>query len=421
LYRGIELKNVSNEPITTEHVGAAFRLRWKSIALVSLIFGGATFAFIHFSQPKFRGIATLLVVTPDLGAKANQLAVLSATASTPLRTIKGVMQSERELSAIRTKFNLDWRIFDTAFKVVDESQSNQLIISYESTDREKIVPVLEFSLSMLGDLDKELSFSAGSRQADTLRTAVADKKEELRAVEEKLLTFQKKMKAPSVPDKPETVGNYIEELRNLEFELAGVKQQLSTLRSQAKNAATAPSDIPTVIPNAKIWQKSVAEDEYELKVALTSLGPENPEVVSLTRKLEQSRVKFKEAVQSYYKSVNRSLDPKVAELEAKRTLLESQVITARGYANVAPQEALTLTRLVTEVLTVRTVYGQLRSQFEQAKIESEVGKVRWSVLDAPYIHPRPTNKARLIPSIASTLLGFFIALISSTKKYVKSQ
>jgi uncharacterized protein involved in exopolysaccharide biosynthesis len=413
-----QLRDVENQGITIDDLVAAFKARWYLVVLPTLLLCAAVVAYIVLRPTRYRGTSTILVVTPDMSARASQLAVLNASASTPLRMIKGIMTSERERGAIIKKYDLDWKKFANDFAVVDESQTNQLVITYEGVDKQQILDIINFSLGKLGELDKELSFTVGTRQAETLKDAVANKEKEVDAAEKALLAFQQSMKTASDPTDTKSVAQYVEQLRRLEFELGGTREQLRILRQQFKNAGTA-GLLPTIIPGAANWQKKLAEAALELKVAKTTYGDENPEVVRLKRAYQQIEQQYKDEVAKYLRSVDKNLDPDVAQLEGKRLLLEYQTEEARKMAKLAPGEAMQLSKFVNEVMTLRTVLNQLRGQFEQARVESEVSKVRWQVLDPPYIERLPTNKSFKVPVIGVGFLSFFLTMLLALRSYRK--
>ncbi len=386
---------------------------WKSIFAFTILAGVIAFTWVIVIPTKYRATTSLLVLAPNLSSASSaaaQLAVLNASAATPLRTIKGVVMSDRETQAIMDKFGIDWREFEHCFVVVDESQSNQLTISYDSTDKEKNLAILQYSIEKLKELDKEFNFTVGSRQAASLKDEVAKKETEVKKAEDNLLELQKTLKTVSDPTDPKTIAAYLEKYQKLELELGGVQAQIRILRNQASTAATN-SSIPSSIPPAKTWQAKLSDIEYKLRVARTTMADQNPEVVRLKRQEQQTREQFQREVQKYLQSVNKNLDPTLAELESKRMLLEYQTEQARQLAKVAPEEGLKLARQVAEVLTLRKVLTALRAQYEQAKIESEVDRVRWSVLDPPHTEHKPLNKRYALVAAITMVITFILALM----------
>ena len=411
---------MERKSITVDDLLAVFRRYWRSICALTFLAGGGIALKEYLAPIKYRGTTSILVITPNLSGAAGQLAVLNASAATPLRTIKGVMVSDRETRAIIDKFKLDWRKFEFEFQVTDESQTNQLQISYDSEDPKLILNLLQFSVDKLGELDKEFNFSVGTKQAVALGDEVKKKEEQVKKAEDGLLKLQKSLKTISDPTDPKSVAIYLEKYQKLEMELGGVKEQLKILRGQL-SSATADSSIPSAIPPAIAWQKKLSDVEYRLRVARTTMGEQNPEVVRLKRIEEQTKAQYQSDVQKYLTSVNKNLDPNLALLESKRLLLEYQATQARELARIAPDEGLELARYVTEVLTLRKVLATLRGQYEQAKIEAEVSKVRWNVLDPPYIERKPVNKRYRIPVLSAMSLVFTLSMIVGFWKLRKSQ
>lgn len=411
---------MERKSITVDDLLSVLKRYWKSI-LATMILAGTAMGLKEFFAPtKYRGTTSILVITPSLSGTAATLAMLNASAATPLKTIKGVITSDRETRAIIDKFDLDWHKFEYDFQVTDEGQTNQIQISYDSTDKQKCLDVIQFATEKLAELDKQFNFSVGTRQAEALEKELKRKTAESRKAEDDLLKLQKSLKTVSDPQDPKSVAAYLQAYQKLELELGGVKEELRILHSQA-NIAASDTSIPSAIPPAIAWQKKLTDVEYRLRVARTSMGEQNPEVVRLKRIEEQTKEQYKKDVQKYLTSVNKNLDPTLAELESKRMLLEYQTNQARALANVAPDEALKLGRQVAEVLTLRKVLEALRAQYEQAKIEAEVSKVRWNVLDPPYIERKPVNKRYRIPVLGAMGAAFVLSMIVGIVRFRKAQ
>ena len=185
---------VERKSITIDDLIAVFKRYWRSTCALTLIGGVGVAAKEYFAPTKYRGTTSILVITPNISAAASQLAVLNASAATPLRTIKGVVLSDRETRAIIDKFHLDWHKFEYEFQVTDESQTNQLSISYDSEDQQKILNLLQVSIDKLGELDREFNFSVGTKQAVALGDEVKKKEVEVKNAEDKLLVLQKTLK-----------------------------------------------------------------------------------------------------------------------------------------------------------------------------------------------------------------------------------
>jgi uncharacterized protein involved in exopolysaccharide biosynthesis len=169
------------------------------------------------------------------------------------------------------------------------------------------------------------------------------------------------------------------------------------------------------------WQRKLTDIEYKLRVARTTFAEEHPEVVRLKRVEKETQEQFQSDVKKYMSSVNKNVDPTIATLEAKRMLLEYQVSQARKLAKVAPEEGMQLARYVAEVLTLRKVSTTLRGQYEQAKLEAEISKVRWNVLDPPYIERKPVNKRYRVPVLTGAAAAFTISMIIAFIRFRKSQ
>jgi len=104
-----------------------------------------------------------------------------------------------------------------------------------------------------------------------------------------------------------------------------------------------------------------------------------------------------------------NVDSRIQLLKEKEALLNWQVNYLRGVARIAPGEAIELQGKLAELKTREAVLETVRQQYEKARIDAEVERVRWGLLTKPSISDEPINKD--IPRSMS--LGFVVGLFGS--------
>jgi uncharacterized protein involved in exopolysaccharide biosynthesis len=111
------------------------------------------------------------------------------------------------------------------------------------------------------------------------------------------------------------------------------------------------------------------------------------------------------------RSIDEGLNSTVAALEQQRLLLTFQVAETRQLANLAPDEAMALGRLYTEAKTLEQVLLGLRQRYETAKVDAQVQRVTWTVLETPYREDEPGNKRPVLAGVVLFMLGFIGAAV----------
>jgi xanthine dehydrogenase YagR molybdenum-binding subunit len=80
------------------------------------------------------------------------------------------------------------------------------------------------------------------------------------------------------------------------------------------------------------------------------------------------------------------------------------------------QEAAEYVRLYREVQGAGEIVQTLRENFERARTEAQVDKVRWSVLDQPYLEDKPNNKNYVRNVAVGAIAGIFIGSVWAVRR-----
>lgn len=407
---------VDATPTIQVDVVAALRRSWRFVALMTL--AGAVIALVvtFLIPPVWQVNADLLL--PD--SQASPSAALASVSESlgvgqahPLDILNGILNSHSALCTISAKTGLSVRKVDDALSGAVDKSRNVLTISVRLRDKKLALRTVDIAIRVLGNLARDINTTRASRQASLLQREVARYSAQLVAADRKLMEFQRRMKTapPSLQDP--SASNYFRQLRDLEYRLAQTDKELAVARASALTSARKAIELPTGVPVAD-WRTRVLDLQYRLQVAQVSLGPREPSVVKLRAELEVARRQLKDEIANYIRSVNQDVDPAIASLVAARMLLSWQVDYTRAIANAAPEEGVELQRLLREQTVLQNVLAGIRTDYAKARIDADIDKVRFTVLDPPYVFDdRPVNKRYVAYTafglLAGALLGTLIA------------
>lgn len=408
------------EVYLSDVLGAIWSRKWLYLAIV-LVAGGGTLVYTIVIPPLWRARAAILLAQPESPRTA--IPILQTQQVQPIKVLKGVLESDTAIGRLRELSGYSYRDTRDKLDVVDETQANQLIITFKDKNSSLAQRSVETCLELLEELDSQMSFNVAERQAELLKTAIDEKTKELEAAQQRLVDFQKTMRVPIKPEKPEETGTLLKTITELELNLVGVQKELSEAKAQAKKSAQ-DITLPSALPASETWRQKLVDLQYALRIAEINEGDDSPNVKRLREEIVATRKQLEEEISKTLRSINSNIDKSVAELEAKRVVLTWQLAHAKELAQVAPNEAAQAQRLLYEVNVLEEVLTNIRAQYEKAMIDSQVAKIRWSVLEKPHIEERAINKRyALYPAIgvlAGILLVFSIAIIGEFRR-VSSQ
>lgn len=393
---------------------AALGRSWKALLLAVVVGGGGGALFVLLSPPIYRAQMSLLTITENEAAAEAMASAILPGAPDPQLILKGVVLSNSSLTAISKTTGIAKRDLEEGLILETDGPRAQVAISWEDRDDKLALKVIEAAKSTLSDLQKKVAFTSARQEANNIEAAIKQKDEELSRAEASLAEYQRTMKAPIAANDLSSVALFFRQKKDLELQLGTAKRQLAQAQQRA-NITADQAELPNAVPTAQLWRQKLAETEHQLRVTQITKGPLDPDVVRLKKEVAETKSRLEREVQDYLMSVREGIDVGVAAYQAQIVVLEWQIAQIEETYKNAPEEAIELTRRAREVETLGAVLQELRLQYEKAKVRAEVDRVRWSVLDDPYLFDRPTNKrygrtAGLSALVVGLLVAFGIVL-----------
>ncbi|MFN7172474.1 MAG: GumC family protein [Fimbriimonadaceae bacterium] len=395
---------------------AVLASHWKLLLISVILAAIVGVLFVFFSPPVYRAQMTLLTVTDSSAASGAALSAirLASDAPDPQMVLKGMVLSNSSLTAISEVTGVPRRQLESGLLLETYGQRAQVVISWTDSDGQLALRVIETTQETLADLQRKVAFNSARLEAENLEVAIRQKEAELTLAEAELTKFQQSLRAPIAPNDLSSIAEYTKQVQDLRLQLGAARRQLSQAERRA-NITADQATLPNSVPSAQIWRQRLADTEHQLRVAQITKGPMDPDVARLTEEVKETRSRLEKEVQEYLMSVRQGIDTSVASLQAQILVLEWQIAELEEIYRDAPKDAIELARLSREVQTLGEVLQRLRLQFEEARVRAEVDRVRWSVLDEPFLSDSPTNKsyvrtAGLFALAAGLLVAFTILL-----------
>ena len=349
-----------------------------------------------------------LLIVGDATQQASALqALVPGTGPTPLDIMEGVATSNTCLERV-AKANKIGSVKDlkTILTFTKDYPKNRLMLAANDPEAKRSIKILNDTVDSLRLMNKTVAFSAADLQAKFIEDSIKEKTVQLETAQGKLAEYLKTMKAPSDPTDVGSVSTNMQKARDYQFQLASVEKQLKEARAAAERASASGIDIPTTSATSANWRNRIKELELQLRTSETQYGPKNTVVVKARAALEEAKTMAAQETGAEQRSIDEGLNSTVAALEQQRLLLTFQVAETRQLANLAPDEAMALGRLYTEAKTLEQVLLGLRQRYETAKVDAQVQRVTWTVLETPYREDEPGNKRPVMAGVVLFMLGF---------------
>lgn len=388
--------------------------RWPVLA-VMVLFAGAGVVYTIRKKPVYEAKTTLLLVAPDV-SRSSLAQSLGVGATSPLSILQGVVKSRSALDYVEKKTGVPRTQLDLLIQVTTEPTENQITIGGSSPDKAEALKIVRSAIEALTVLNRDVGFTTAQKQVEFLEGAIATREKELKVAQNKLLAYQKTLSIPIDPTRPETAGLPLQQLSAAQFELGTVEKSLDVARKATAASASTLSKVPTNIPSINAWRQTLVRQEYELKNLQIQLGPDAPDVVFKRQQIENTKAALQRETKQYLQSVTSNVDPRLAELEARRLVLVDQIARLKPIAAKAPKQAIELARLYQETVGAGEALKTLREGYERARTEAQVDKVRWSVLDPPYLTDGPVNKSFVRNGAVGAIVGLFLGTVWAVRR-----
>ncbi|MDX2065288.1 MAG: hypothetical protein SFX74_06050 [Fimbriimonadaceae bacterium] len=386
-------------------------LLWKARLL--LLISAAISAIVAFGVVAVRPpvyVATGVLVLPAASQGPSLIESLPFISkdATQLSILHGIATSQRAYREVSKLTKEPLRDLNENLKWKIDSQTNQLEVISHHENRAKAQAIADYAIGVTRKMALEVQSNLAMSNASELSAFLTKKQNELRETEAELLEFQKSLRAAPAGVGPTSALDYFARLKQIEIDLGKVEKQLEFERQVAVRRGEPAANLQAG-PQNPTWKERVTQVEYDLRVAQTRLGPDAPEVEALRRKLRVTQNQLSSEIREYIRSVNSNLDAKVADLEAQRLALEYQRGIVAELAKIAPREALQLQRLVRETEARAQAVVEIRRQFELSKVDTEVKRVPYAILEQPIVEAEPVNKDWKRPALISAIIGLLVA------------
>ncbi len=365
------------------------------------------------SKPIYRASATIFIPLDKQGEGMMGLS-LGLTAITPVDILMGILRSERVQAPVREATKLRQKDLDELLIINPELPRSQVRLAVTDPNEKLSMQILNETLNAFKAANREVGFSTAEIQAKYLKESIDKRKSELEAAQDALLNYVKQMKAPGDPTSPDAAGLQFRKLQDLQFQLGTVENQLSEAKQKAEAQARASIDLPTGSATSLFWRNKVKEIELEKRVAEQTYGPEAPQMKQIESRLREARALAREEASKEATAISENLTTQIAELESRRKVLVWQVAEARLVAESVPAETAELQRLYRDLRVREETYLELMKRFETSNVEAEVERVRWTILDEPYLSDEPVNKRPVRNTGIGMATGLVVSLFLAT-------
>lgn len=396
-----DMSDTTQPPATLGDSYAVLSRKKGWILIGALVLAGLAYAYTATSVPKWKARMTLLFPLSD--GTSTLLRLTGTNPAAPMLMAAGVINSQPALERIASETGLSEEYITDILSTSTEPDTNKLIIAATHRDKAKALAVVKSAYGALEGISRDLGFSVATRQAKELEKALNAKKRQMEESAERLRLFQETAKTVADPSTPFGAASYLAKAKELEMELQGVRREIAIARDRATRVAKSPNTISAAQPKIAEWRKTLRDLEYTLSLLQIKYGDAAPAVKEHKQKIEVTRKQLQNEISAYLMTVYQNTDDTLAELTAKELLLSFQLDLAKDFARVAPREAMSLQKLRTEFEVNEAAFKEITAKYEAARVEAEVEKVRWGVLEQPFIEPQPTNKK----FVRNTGLGFF--------------
>lgn len=361
------------------------------------------------------GVGLTLIATPKWRAKSVLLMAQDPTSTSPLsaigglqqdpiRIVAGVMQTERAKVAIAEATKIDYDELD--YGIRSDPSNGQITLTFIHEDKAKATQVVDLLIENLRTIEAEVGLNVADKETENLKKALDQRKEEVKQVEEKLLTFAKNSKTGPNPDKPLAALDYMRQINSLRVERKGVEAQLASLQESGRRTATEGANLPVKFnDDLTLWRRKLDEANYELRVLRIAKGDRDPSVQRAQEAVRLAQAELQRQVSNAIRVVNDNLDSEVLEVISRKLIIDSQISQLEPLATAAPLEGVEYQRLMNQYKLATGALELAATQYETARLKADAAKVRWGILDKTFIERDPVNKKLSTAVVTWGLLG----------------
>ncbi len=336
-----------------------------------------------------------------------------------LKIFRRFLESETCLAFVSEQTNVPRKKIEASRSFVEDAEANMLTLAVALPDQQLARRIIEEHLKALDSINRKISTDYMQDDTFAIQSELKTQRAKLDRAEADLVEFQKH--ANSAPSS--SPSQWESRLLQARVELGSVKSSVKAASSLYHKSLGSQGLSPSDIPPVQKLRPKLVDAQYQLNVLNSSLGPDSPEVRHLTTDIKNLKDELKSEVSAYVSSVDKGLiDPTAAPgsssqgaavsgMLERQVSLESEIDALSQLAKVAPSEQGTLAHLTLQVSIQSDLVRQATLQLEAARLQSLRDPNKWSLLDPPWVDPKPVNKKYFQISLFAIVGGLLLSCI----------
>ncbi|MCG9895587.1 MAG: hypothetical protein MH204_08950 [Fimbriimonadaceae bacterium] len=384
--------------------------RWRLCAAIvagSLAVGVA----LHFlTPPTWRAVGTILIAQRD--SAPGVASAIPGLAQDPIRILAGVLESERAKTNVSEALKIDYE--DLSYVVRANPANGQITITKVDENREIAAQIVEKLIEQLGEIETEIGFTEADREARNLKTALEERRKVMADLELQVVAFMRSAKTSPDPDNPLAAQQYVTQLKDLQIQKASLEAQLEALKQNSIKLAQRGAKLPVdSTSDLSAWRRKLDDAVYQLNVLRISEGERSPSVMKAKETVRVAEAELQKQAARALQAANEGVDAQYLDVLARKVVVDSQIASLTPLVEKAPDEGLQLQRLRTQLDTAMGAVELAERKYETARLNADASRVKWSVLDQPYVERRPVNKSLFRTGVVFLLIGLALSALAA--------
>lgn len=299
-----------------------------------------------------------------------------------------------------------------------DGKADIIQMDYRGTDPELTRDVLNVLAARFIDVRRDMRTSEARRTAEFLRGQLDTLRGQLTSAEDRLRSFREREQVVDLPVEASTQVSQRAQLEAQRGSLQAESTALARMLAEARAARRGPGDpspyrrlvaFPTLLHNeaANGILASLAKVEDDRAALLTRRKPNDPDVMVLTRRIEELEGQLAAIVTTY----QQGLANQVASIDATLGGFDQRL-------NSIPSKELEYTRLSRQTKVLEDTYGLLQTRLKEAEITQAVQDPSVRVMNAAQLPSSPANPKRNLLIGFSGLFGLLFGVaLSFAREY----
>lgn len=384
------------------------------LPIVGIIVGGLLgLAYTIVSKPIYRAKAQILVNATE--SEGSGLNLFTGNVTTALSVLTGVFRSEAMAQFLSKESGIPRKDVSKVWLAVPDNTVSIMTVSAEHTNTGVALELVRKSIGKATELEMQGATDSASLRAAQLKKSLEAKLTQYNAQLEELGDELRSLRVP-LSAKPEENLDVIRNAEQTELELKGIRSTIANLSAQ-KAAVLRQFELPKEFPGfafVETLRKKAADAKQDRDALAGKLGPKEPRMIAAEEAYKTADALYEREARRAAESVVRGIDGQIGDLRVKESVLAWQAEHQAKLSQLAPREALQTKNLIERVKQSQAALSELESQYEIARIDAEVGRIRWTVLTPPYLEERPINKRFARYPLGGAAVGLGISVLLMT-------